>query len=57
MIATWNTVEPQPLDLDAPLIEVDTARAVDGAALASRVATLLEMRADPTEPACHRAGS
>jgi len=28
-IASWATTEPHPLDLDSPLIEVDTTRPVD----------------------------
>jgi predicted kinase len=34
-IAGWRSTEPAPLDLDAPLIEVDTTRPVDVAALAA----------------------
>lgn len=37
VIASWTTVEPRPLDLDAPLIEVDTTRPVDVEALAARI--------------------
>ncbi len=37
VIESWSTVEPRPLDLGAPLIEVDTTRAVDIDALASRI--------------------
>lgn len=37
VIASWATLEPLPLDLDASLIEVDTTHSVDVAALASRV--------------------
>jgi predicted kinase len=36
-IAGWTSVEPAPLDLDAPLIEVDTTKPVDIADLAARV--------------------
>lgn len=37
VMASWSTVEPRPLDLDAPLIEVATTRPVDVRALASRI--------------------
>jgi hypothetical protein len=36
-IARWAGAEPRPLDLDAPLIEVDTAIPVDLPALAAQV--------------------
>jgi len=36
-IASWATTEPQPLDLDAPLIEVDTTRPVDVIAVVEQV--------------------
>lgn len=35
--AGWSTVEPQPLDLQAPLIEVDTTGPVDIEALVLRI--------------------
>jgi predicted kinase len=37
VIASWASTEPQPLDLDAPLIEVDTTRPVDVVALVEQV--------------------
>lgn len=36
----WRTTEPVPLDLDAPLIEADTSREVDVAAIAAQILTL-----------------
>jgi predicted kinase len=39
-IEQWRSVEPVPLALDAPLIEVDTTAPVDVAALAARIAAL-----------------
>lgn len=36
-ISSWATGEPRPLELDAPLIEVDTAHPVDIDALAARI--------------------
>ena len=42
-IASWATVEPQPLDLDAPLVEVDTTERVDVVVLAGRIVELLGM--------------
>ena len=36
-IAGWLHAEPRPLDLDAPLVEIDTDRMVDVGALATRV--------------------
>jgi predicted kinase len=40
-IAGWRAVEPAPLALDAPLIDVDTTAPVDVPALAHRVVALL----------------
>jgi predicted kinase len=37
VIASWVTSQPQPLNLDAPLIEVDTTEPIDVAALGQRV--------------------
>ena len=37
VMANWSTVEPRPLDLDAPLVEVDTTHPVDARALAARI--------------------
>jgi predicted kinase len=37
VLARWTTVTPRPLDLDVPLIEVDTARPVDVRSLAWRI--------------------
>ncbi|MBK9178398.1 MAG: AAA family ATPase [Acidimicrobiales bacterium] len=36
----WRTTEPLPLDLDAPLIEVDTSTEVDVVALAAQIVSL-----------------
>jgi predicted kinase len=37
VIASWSTVEPEPLALDAPLVEVSTVEPVDVAAVAADV--------------------
>jgi predicted kinase len=37
---SWRTAEPLPLELDAPLIEVDTSTPVDVVALANQIVTL-----------------
>ncbi len=37
VIARWATTEPRPLDLAAPVIEVDTTQPVDMAALVARI--------------------
>jgi predicted kinase len=39
-IQGWRSVEPVPLALDAPLIEVDTTEPVDVAAVAARISTI-----------------
>jgi predicted kinase len=39
-IARWSSIEAAPLDLDAPLIEVDTTKPVDIEDLAARVVAL-----------------
>jgi len=40
-IGGWSAVEPTPLALDAPLLEVDTTAPVDVQVLVRRVAALL----------------
>jgi predicted kinase len=35
--AGWRSVKPRPLDIDAPLLVVDTSKAVDVAAVASMI--------------------
>ena len=37
VLASWATIEPQPLDLDAPLIEIDTTQPIDIEALVCRL--------------------
>jgi predicted kinase len=37
VIARWASIEPEPLDLDAPLIEVDTSGTVNTVELAAKV--------------------
>jgi len=39
-IARWTSIEPAPLTLDAPRIDVDTTTPVDIDALAARVVAL-----------------
>jgi len=43
-IARWTSIEPAPLDLDAPLIDVDTTTPVDIEALAARIVALATAR-------------
>ena len=42
LIARWSAVEPTPLALEAPLIEVDTTGPVDVQALAHQVVAVLQ---------------
>ena len=49
--ATWRATEPRPLDLGAPLIEVDTSGEVDVQALATTITRLaVSARSEPTMP-------
>jgi predicted kinase len=41
VIAQWASIEPEPLELDAPLIEVDTSAAVNAVELAAKVTASL----------------
>jgi predicted kinase len=42
--ASWRGIEPTPLSLDAPMVEVDTSRAVDVDAVAARVRAVITLR-------------